>query len=598
MKPFDLYTEIQDRKRALEPEIETYDTLISRYASTCDQHEPENSGFNWVTNVLSQLMYYDPVWIVDSQKGGRSAAYAVARKKALDRWTQDQELGRFLREGPVLDAQFLRGVAVMSREPQKRGYRFGDDSMVPTMNRVSPRDYIEDGTATNHDKALWKAHRVVCMREELLARAKEHPEEKWNVELIEKAQSSTSEMSQMDAQKRGSVTRDEIVYWQVWMRRHPDFDGPVLADIIESAGGIDVDAVGYDWLREPREWYGPDWGPYYHFECLPVSDRAYGVAPLYANKGQSDDLNACARAVIEAENAFKQFVVIDEMTMMNPDGKTKKQVGKKLAEVIQNARNRYVYTAPSFDQSKAKEMKIGGAPQEMYAALQVRMERHDRSIGLSQARQGNTSSGQTATSDVIADTAADRKVGLIRVAIHDALKRVGHGFLWYLEHDSELAVLVGTDPEMGEIWVSGGSFTDDDEKGNYDCKIEPMSTELTTPAVLQAQATMLMNFFGTFAPIMPQTPFIDWARLTQVVGNAWNIPYMGELVRPDILAAVSQVQMAQSLAEGESVKQKPESVKSVPSGGGAPKIGAPTARPAQPAGGLTKAATSGSGGKP
>lgn len=582
MKPLDIHTELTQQKRGLEPHVELYDTLRYRYAASFfdqTEYEPENTCYVWVTNVLSQIVHNNPTWIVESQKGGKSAQYAVVKKKALDRWSYDIKLAEFLQNGPALNAQFLRGIAVMTRAKHDRGPVFDDDSMWPTLEDISPRDYVEDGTAKDHDKCLWKAHRIVEMRSDVLKRAKENPDEGWNVELIEKMQASTSEMSKLDQTRRGSINRDEIVRWQVWFRSMEGFEGPVVADILETTGDLDENEE-YEWLRKPRDWYGPSWGPYYHFDCLKIPDEAHGLAPMVANKKQSEDLNAAARALLEAENAYKEFVVIDEMTIMAPDGKTKKSAGKKLAEVIQQAKNRHIYTAPAFTQDKAKQMRIGGASAELQASVASRLDRSDRGMGLSQSRQGNTSSGNTATSDVIADSAAERKIGLIRLAVHRTTQRIGEGFLWYLENDEQLAILVGSDPEIGEVWAAGGSLQDDDERGGYDCKIEPMSMELVSPAMLQAQAGMVGQFFGEFAPLMPMNPHIDWRRLAQVYGNAWNVPYMGEMIRPDILAQMQGLQVAAQMSEMASQKQEPEQVKSVPAGSvGQPKLGAPTAHP-------------------
>lgn len=582
----DLYAELQQAKNLLTTDIETFDKLRSRYGGPFYKltgkdaaYDPENTAYIWVTNVISQVVHNDPTWIVESEQGGVYAITAGLKKQALDKWTRNEKLSEFLMNGPALDAQFLRGIAVMKLEPQKRGYKLDDKALMPTLDRISPRDYCEDSTAKEHDDATWKAHRVVTTRKALLARAEASPGEGWNIPLIKSLQSSTTEMSQLDQQRRSNLNRDEIVYWQVWDREwegdeDPDYDANGgLMEIVEPSGEPGDD---FTYLRKPRPAYCPPWGPYYHFDAGKIPDEAHGLAPLVAVMQQSEDLNAAARAQLEDENSYMRFLLIDEMSAIDPRTNKPVRSGKKLAEIIANARHRKVFTAPAFDRNKAMEFEVGGPSAQGAASFANRLERHDRMMGLSQSRQGNTGSGQTATSDVIADQAAERRIGLIRMGIHRPTTQIGYGFLWYLQRERSIAVMVGAGPDGGEVWVNGGDWPEDDDFGAYSCKIEPMSMEMTSPAVLQAQAQMMQNFFGLFAPLMPTTPWVNWKRLAQVTGNAWNVPYMGELIDEQKLGEATGT--AQEAQEAEIASQKTaESKVTTVAQPNVPKVGAPTA---------------------
>lgn len=608
-KAKDLYNELCVSKGKLVHDIETFDKLRMKYGGPAfpigkgGSYDPENTGYIWCTNVLSQIVDNDPVWNVETEKGGEYATFAAAKKAALDKWTQTQKLSEFLLNGPVLDSQFLRGIALMKLAPQTKGYKLDDSALMPDMDRLSPRDYCEDPTAKSHDEARWKAHRIIDSKSRLLKHAKDHPEEGWNVAVIEALESSTSDMSKLDADRRNNIDRDEIVYWQVWDRewdeeKSGDYDSNGgFMEIVEAAGEIDD---SYDYIRKPRPAYVPPWGPYYHFDSAKIPDETHGLAPLVATMRQSEDLNAAARAQLEDENSYRRFTIIDELYAIDPRTGKPTKGGKRIAEAITNARHRGVFTMPGFDASKAKEFSIGGPSPEGAVAYQNRLMRHDKMLGLSQSHQGNTGGGQTATSDVIADNAADRRIGLIRKAIHRTTTQIGHGFLWYLQRETQIAVMVGVHPETGdEVWVGGGPMGEGDDLGAYTCKIEPMSMEEVSPARLQAQAAMMTEFFGTLGPVMQMTPWIDWKRLAKVQGNAWNIPYMGELIREEVLAQAQGLAVAlQTAGDGtETQKTEPQKVTTKPTA--QPKLGAPTAHPSnqgKPQGAVSKPLTPPAGG--
>lgn len=597
----DLLNEIRVYVKRNEYAVDTYDDLRKTFGGPYykldkdDSYEPENTAYSWVTNVLPSLVYANPHWKIRSRKGGEMASVrAGALEHAMNRWTQDYDLQTFLSEGPILDAQFGMGVALVTVEKQKNGLSYGDEPLAPGCHRISIRDFAEDPTAKDHANAIWKAHRIVCDRKELLARAKANPDEGWNVELIERTEGSPSEMSKLDETLRQDVERDEIVYWQVWVKtwkQAEEEDGKygyhgTLVDVLEVSGDVDPESLGYDYVRAPRAYYGPSWGGYIHFGCFKVPDESSPLAPLVATKAQSEHVNGLTRSIEEGANSYSRFILLDEV--VSPNAKpNEKNAGRKVAQVIQTAKHLHVYTAPAFDKNKVAQLEKGGVSQEQLVARDDARQVLNQTLGLSQTIRGDTGGGQTATADVIANEAATRRMGLMQLATDRSVALLGCTVGWFIHNDNRVRVFLGMapapDPEtgepmmgpdgqpvMGEAWFEGGADADDPFEA-YEFDIEPFSMQKVSEAQRQAQGVFLTEFATQVVPAMVTAPWWDWKKHCEIVGNLSNIPDLAALLRVDVLSQAVQLQMQAQSVEGTSAS--PQAPKMTP------KVGAPTAHP-------------------
>lgn len=629
-----LLEEIEASKSAMKYAVEVYDDLRKVYggpfyaAEKDNPYDPENTPYSWVTNVLPQLVFANPRWKIRSRKGGDLASIrAAALEHALNRWTSDYDLQTFLSEGPMLDAQFGAGIALISVERQTKGLSYqpnGDagetEPMAPACHRISLRDYGEDTTAKDHDHAQWKAHRIVANKADLLERAKANPDEGWNVELIEATEGDTSEMSDLDAERRKGIQREEVVYWQVWIpgwKQQEEIDGKygfhgTLVDIIEVSGEVDPEQIGYDYVRKPRAYYGPRTGPYIHFGCFKVPDETMPLAPLVATKAQSEQVNGLTRAIEENANSYKKFLLLDDVVTGGENGKPKIKSGRQLAKTIQSAKHLHVYTAPAFDKNKVGEFEIGGISAEQLASRDDARDVLNATLGLFQTMRGDTQGGQTATSDVIANEAATRRMGLMKLAADRSVARLGEAVGWHIHNDNRVRVFLGMvpipDPEtgepaidpntgqpaMGEAWFEGGA-EDDDPFEAYEFSIEPFSMEKVSEAQRQAQAAFLTELVTAVVPTFPMIAgYFDCAKYLEIVGNLANVPDLKALLNVQGLAQMAQIQVAAQVqqASPEGTSASPQSPKLVQK---APTMGAPQARPTTGSGGGARQTPTGSG---
>lgn len=590
MEALDLLNEIRVYVKRNEYAVETFDDLRSTFGGPFykrdkdDTYEPENTAFSWVTNVLPSLVYANPHWKIRSRKGGEMASIrAGALEHAMNRWTQDYDLQTFLSEGPILDAQFGMGVALVTVEKQKNGLSYGDEPLAPGCHRISIRDYAEDPTAKDHGAAVWKAHRIVANRADLIERAKANPDEGWNVELLERTEGSPSEMSKLDETLRDDIERDEIVYWQVWVKtwKQPEeergeygFHG-TLVDVLEVSGDIDPEKIGYDYVRKPRAYYGPSWGGYIHFGCFKVPDEANPLAPLVATKAQSEHVNGLTRAIEEGANSYSRFIVMDEIAVQQEGGKPDVKAGRAVAKLIQSAKHLHVYTAPAFNKDKVVQLEKGGISQEQLVARDDARQVLNQTLGLSQTIRGDTGGGQTATADVIANEAASRRMGLMQLSTDRSVALLGQTVGWFIHNDNRVRVYLGmAQGEQGEpveAWFEGGAEADDPFEA-YEFDIEPFSMQKVSEAQRQQQGVFLTEFATQVVPAMVMAPWWDWKKHCEIVGNLANIPDLAALLRVDVLSQAVQMQMQAQSVEGTSASPRSPSM--------APKIGAPTARPA------------------
>lgn len=608
-EPIDLLNEIRVYVKRNEYAVEVFDDLRSIYGGPYykrdkdDAYEPENTAYSWVTNVLPSLVYANPHWKIRSRKGGEMASIrAGALEHAMNRWTQDYDLQTFLSEGPILDAQFGMGVALVTVEKQKNGLSYGEEPMAPACHRISIRDFAEDPTAKDHANAKWKAHRIVCDRQEMIERAKANPDEGWNLDLLERTEGSPSEMSKLDETLREDIERDEIVYWQVWVKcwkQQEEIDGKygfhgTLVDVLEVSGDVDPQSIGYDYVRKARAAYVPEWGGYIHFGCFKVPDEANPLSPLVATKAQSEHVNGLTRSIEEGANSYSRFILMDEV-VVTQDGKEIK-AGRQVAKTIQQAKHLHVYTAPAFSRDKVVQLEKGGISQEQLVARDDARQVLNQTLGLSQTIRGDTQGGQTATADVIANEAATRRMGLMQLATDRAVALLGQTVGWFIHNDNRVRVFLGMvpvpdesgqpavdpqtgQPAMGEAWFEGGAEADDPFEA-YEFDIEPFSMQKVSEAQRQAQGQFLTEFAVQVVPAMVMAPWWDWKKHCEIVGNLANIPDLAALFQPQVYAAAVQVAQQQASAEGTSAS--PQTPKLTPKAPptptahppGTPKIGA------------------------
>ena len=86
--------------------------------------------------------------------------------------------------------------------------------------------------------------------------------------------------------------------------------------------------------------------------------------------------------------------------------------------------------------------------------------------------------------------------------------------------------------------------------------VQAYSMERTSEALQQRRAVELMQIIGNVGQQVAAMPFINWERLMAIVGDALNVPDMGDILNAEEMKkAVQQAQQAQQAQQQEQQAQ-------------------------------------------
>lgn len=608
--PDNLMAEVQSAIEATRDALCSLDSMVMQYAGrhyekwrghTQDEEAPENHYFEWISYVLPQVAYANPIFRATTKRMGETWLDAVALQHGLNRWTRENNLRDFLVEGPLLWMQFAYGVALLSEEaiPGARpieGLDVNGGAVMPHWPRVydiHPRRYFEDPLAASQSQPRYRGHIWVRDKWELTRHAEANPDEGWNLEALEQL---TKEVDERDLgrMREHDVERHEATGYTVWVPEHrledagsPDdgFHGTIFtlpgkpgASAGATAGATDTNKLeGITWLRKPYPYWGPPTGPYYVFGIYSVPGKSKPLGPLTAVNEQIRELNRFAQAVSRANHAYKRMVFV-----VNGDN--------KLVQLVKSGQADYVFNVSLDPDTRVEQVEVGGATEQQYTQVAFLRDRVQRVSGLSDAQRGNVTGRGTATENTIADKANDIRLAWIKEQATKATAQLAWGVGWYLWYNTKTAFPLGPEvakelglpellPVLGENgqpledpdlpgvplvfrpepWYRGGAKAR--RPGSYDdieLTIEPYSMERADPAQMQRNAAFLMELGPTVAPIIAATPWFGWRKVFKFVGEALNLPELDDVIDEEL--AMQFAQLSPELAGSEPKKYAPRLV--------------------------------------
>ena len=98
---------------------------------------------------------------------------------------------------------------------------------------------------------------------------------------------------------------------------------------------------------------------------------------------------------------------------------------------------------------------------------------------------------------------------------------------------------VGGIPEQ----ITGAKFTD------VELEIDTYSMERANEVLLQRRAMECYNMVMQSAQLMVNTPYVDWSAMLSKLGDAMNIPELGEMINQEQLMQMIQAQQQQQQQE-------------------------------------------------
>lgn len=596
-----LCREIRSACRERDARLSAHKTMVKRYAgpffqNDADRYDPENHAYEWVNSVMAAIAFDNPRWKVTSKRGKRLQAGVLQR--AMNRWTRDHDLHGTLAWGPVLDMQFSWGVLMCVCEPHvdypqevdgvggpgRRGFPWS-----PHAYKVDVEDFVWDPTAKSREAWEWAAHKVVVDKRDLLARAKEGKDYGWNADAIE-AIGENQGLSKEELDKRKDIERHEVVYWEMWVPGAKPEDLPeeaweeweemdralfngVIYTVCETGDPQKGESESV-FIRAPRPFFGPRWGPYTIFGAMSVPGQSAPLSPLLPIEGQVRDLNSEASAMNISSEAYKRLVFVDS-------------TDKKLPGIVKNGKHDHVFTVTGMTRDSIVPAEIGGVTNQQVMSYQIKRERLDRNSGMSDAARGNVTGAATATENAIASEFTSRRIAVLKQAVVKATVMFGRTVMWYLHHDNRIAFPLGPDADAEELggeaahqldeWFGGGAEEGDDFD-SYEFDIEPYSMERVSDAQLQRQAQFMLTFATNIAPIMPQAPHIKWPKLIAKIGDALNLPDFDEIVDIGALAQMTQMFAMTQIASLQETQISSQAKLAPKQTGGAPQNKPPQAK--------------------
>ena len=307
----------------------------------------------------------------------------------------------------AVDMCFNFGVALVTEEKNKTlrpnpGLQKTATPMWPVCTRIPQHRFFVDPVADTLEEARFIGHKWVRDKEDLLKMAEENEKEGWDAEAIEKM-SVTSDNQELGRDEKDLPDREEVVCYEIYVpeitledslgEKH-GFNGTIYT----LAVAVDDEDEKAAFIRKPRPYYGPRWGPYVLFGIYKVPNAIYPLSPLVAIEGQVEELNRHAESASQSAEQYKKLILVD-----NTD--------PKFSQRVKDSQDNYVIPVSGLEKARVVQAEIGGMTQQQLTYLQVARDRLDRNSGITDAQRGNIEGRGTATEVTVAAEASRGTAG-------------------------------------------------------------------------------------------------------------------------------------------------------------------------------------------
>lgn len=572
MMKFDLASlvrEIESAESFRDTHLVEWKSLIERFhgpsyrESREQMDDPENFILEYIALLLPRIVHDNPTVRVKSARPVSQSEAAGVLQVGINRWCKMVGIRNTL-ERIATDMLLAYGVALTVNEPRK-GYvtSLTEDPYLPRVYRISPDRFFIDPAATHLDEARYMGHCWITDRDDLLASAES--DKTWDIDVIERVAANTGVSDVRDDTDidRNIPDRKELVVYEVWVPELHDeaaelidavtdramFNGTIYTVVKGQAESGKKANMGM--ARAPRPYYGPRTGPYTVFGAYTVPDDPYPLSPIMALMPQIDDVNMHLRNMRYSASAYKRLLAVDARNA-------------KMAQDIRDREDLYVVLADNLDPDALRTIEVGGitAQQVQYAAMA--QDRLDRVSGIHDAMRGNVSGNATATEVQVAESSSGLRISHLKRQFQESVNRCLRSVGWFMFYDDKVVFPVGEDgiAIMGEpepifsAMAMVGVFDD------LDIDVEAYSMERVSEALLQRRSVELLQVIGNISQAVVAAPHVDWKQVLSVVGNAMNMPNLGDMID---LRAVQQMraQAQQAAAGAQAGASQPRSMQEI-----------------------------------
>jgi len=525
----------------------------------------DNHAYKWLSLFLPILASGNPRIRTKTPRQGSAAAICKAVEFGVNRNFELTNAKRTI-EQLATDWAFKWCVAFTTARPVAGLLEREDPPYRPTTKRMSLMDYLWDPVALQHSEARYQGHRIIRDQDSLLKEAKEFPGRGWNVEAIE-GLSGKPDRELRGEKLEATYDRDEVEYWEFWV---PEAE---LESAKTEAGKkfIPTSERGYhgtiftvakgsmDWIREPRPYWGPRDGPYTFSGYLYVPDRAVLLSPLTATAAQAEIHASVWNAAVEAIRRYKRGVAVSSSASAD------------IAEKIKEFEDQDVFEVEGLAEDVSKaiiEIEKGGLTPQHLTMLQVLSQNLEQASGLTEAAMGQATGASTATEASIAQMSSGKRMGFMAEKFTTSVvKPIAAKEAWILAMHPKASIALGPeaegvflDPTTGEpieYPVLEGGLKYADLLEDMDMEIEPTSMRFTSELLESEISAQQDAWIGTFGPMIPQMPWIEWAQVLAKKAEQWRDPSWAKVVNVNKAMVFGQM-MTQMNLQGIPGQQTPQ----------------------------------------
>lgn len=475
-------------------------------ATNPEASDLENHAYEFISLVLPSLIMDNPQVRLSHLIDALADAARILQYQG-NRWSRETKFREPLIAVGV-DTAFAFGAMMVGREPVL-GHDPSEASspLRPRAYRVPPSMFGFDPMCSQFGEARYVFHQWQRDKEDLLAEARLGGRG-WRageIEALAEQERPSKSWAGVGwdgrSRERATPARRELTAYDIWV---PEFE----LDAATAVGGRDVGLNGTIFtisddkeIREPRPFFGPSYGPYTLFGFYTVPDDPIPLSPLVATASQSAELNLVAKAISAAARDYKKVMLVDS-------------VHSQLGDDLVSKAHHSVIPVEGLDSSAAVPAEVGGITTQLLEQEAQMRARLDRNSGMDDARRGSTPPGVSATASDIAERSGAQRLAFMQRQFTSSVQRVFETVLWYLSVEAGLV----TPPMFDQI----------------DVTIDPISLSRPSEAIMQQRATLGAQVVLQVAPLVPQMPWVDWRTFLNGVGDAYGLPMLADIVRPEI----------------------------------------------------------------
>lgn len=504
----------------------------------------ENHSFDHIVHTVPALAYHQPKVKAKSRRPRVHRELSGGLTHAMNRVVADIDFaGRITEIGH--DAQFFPiswGLVTLERAPGGRPE--AKHTVRPTVDRLSPERVFCDPQAYALQACRFIGHDMIRDHDDMMEETFIDPEtgeerHVYNQDVLRAITPDADLHEDTDhmvgaREAANPVPRKQVRFFEIYV--------PETRKIYTLA----VSGESKEYLREPRDFFGPDWGPYIPFTIYYVPDSIYALPPLATTRGLVDELNAHLDQMTDQADQARQFSVVNASNT-------------KAVAAVKNGRNGDILAVPGFDASQVATVTIAGPSPEQMAYVDSLRARLDRKSGITDFQRGNVTGDATLGENQLAAASTDFRRKFMQKQFHRGTQKVLESLAWYLVHSRNVAVPIsvpaGPDamptptgaqtadgpggmqagmapmvaPQFRErqpvdSYFFGGIDPEEDfDFADLEITFDVVSMELVSEGVLTARHKEFFAWLAGIAAAIVQTPYLNWPDIVDAYAESMNI---------------------------------------------------------------------------